>query len=236
MADLGYETESVSRPTVGRSLLSRIRLGHVVMVLAALFALVFNLAVLRGNEATMEVLIAATDIRAGITLTPGHFATTEIPVDDLLSARFVSASDREVAVGQLATRSVAKGEPILGSDLLSIDNRGGLRAMSIPIDQARAVSGELSIGDSVDIVLVSDGVATYIATAIEVLSVPSADTNALGARSGYSPTVAVDATQALRIAAALDVGEVHIVRSTGAATPEIDRVSSGVDALEVNSG
>ena len=111
-----------------------------------------------------------------------------------------------------------------------------MTAMSIPIDQSRAVSGDLSPGDAVDIVLVRDGVATYIATAVEVLSVPSADTNALGARTGYSPTVAVDADEALRIAAALDVGDVHVVRATGAPPPDVDQASAVADSSESQSG
>jgi len=208
---------------VGRNLLSRLNLGHVVMLLAAVLALVFNLAVLRSNDATIEVAVAVTDVRVGTSLTEGHFAFAEVPADDVLSSRLISSDRASELVGQLATRSIANGEPILESDLLSVDNRDGLRAMSIPIEKSRAVSGQLARGDLVDIVLVQDGVATYIATGVEVLDVPSSDTNALGAQTGYSPTVAVDATEALRIAAALDTGEVHIIRSTGAAIPELEQ-------------
>lgn len=213
-------------PKLQRNLLSRVKLGHVAMVLAALFALLFNLAVLRGNESTVEVAVAATDIRAGTTLTQSHFETAVVPDDDLLSSRFVTAAEVDAAVGQLTTRSIAAGDPILESDLLALKNRDGLRAMSVPIDPTQAVAGHLSRGDSVDIVLVAEGVATYIATAVEVLEVPTADDNALGARSGYAPTLAVDATQALRIASALDVGEVHIVRSTGSALPDLEQATA----------
>ena len=220
-----------------RQLLTRIKLGHVAMTLAALFALVFNLAALRGNEATMEVVTAAADIRAGTTLTMSHFETAVIPEDDLLATRFVAATDMTNAVGQLTTRSIVAGEPVLESDLLVVENRGGLRAMSVPIDLTQAVAGHLSRGDSVDVVLVSDGVAAYVATGVEVLEVPSPDDSALGARSGYAPTLAVDATEALLIASALDVGEVHIIRSTGSALPELEQVTAVVgDGSESASG
>jgi Flp pilus assembly protein CpaB len=226
-----------SAQPIRRNLLSRIKLGHIAMVLAALFALVFNLAVLRGNQATMEVVVAAGDIRAGTTLTMSHFETAVVPADDLLSARFVAAAEIDDVVGQLTTRSIVAGEPVLGSDLLVVENRGGLRAMSVPIDQTQAVAGHLSRGDSVDVVLVADGVATYIATAIEVLEVPNLEDSALGARSGYAPTLAVDATQALRIASALDVGEVHIVRSTGTAQPDLQQATAvAEDTPESTSG
>ena len=171
---------------VSRSLLSRIKLGHVVMALAALLALVFNLAVLRGNQAVMEVAVAAADIRAGTTLTLSHFDVAEVPADDTLSSRFVPGDSLESVVGKLATRSIAEGQPVLESDLLSLDNKDGLRAMSLPVDQSQAVGGHLSQGDAVDIVMVVDGVASYIAVDIEVLDVPSDDSNALGARTGYA--------------------------------------------------
>lgn len=223
MTDRSNGSEAAGYDPVQRNLLSRVKLGHIVMALAAIFALVFNIAVLRGNQATAEVAVAAGDIRAGTTLTMAHLAVAEVPADDLLSSRFVSGDSLESAVGKLTTRSIADGDPVLESDLLAVDNRDGLRAMSIPIEQSQAVAGQLSAGDSVDIVMVFEGVATYIATGIEVLDVPGSDSNALGASTGYAPTVAVDAAQALRIAAALDTGEVHIVRSTGSALPDLDQ-------------
>lgn len=228
MTDLGQEASAAldSPPSVRRNLLSRIKLGHVVMALAALLALVFNLAVLRGNQATVEVAVAAGDIRAGSTLTLSHFTVAEVPADDLLTSRFVLAEAMESSVGQLTTRSIAAGEPVLKSDLLVVENRGGLRAMSVPIDQTQAVAGHLSAGDAVDVVLVVDGLATYIAVGIQVINVPDAGTNALGARTGYAPTVAVTATDALRIAAALDTGAVHIVRSTGSVLPELEQAAA----------
>ena len=61
-------------PSARRRVLSRIRLGHVVMVLAALFALLLNLVVLRDNRDTIEVAVAATDISAGITHEAEEFA------------------------------------------------------------------------------------------------------------------------------------------------------------------
>ena len=220
--DTSYAATSSAR----RSLLSRIRLGHVVMITAAILALLFNLAVLRSRAATVDVAVASADIPAGTTLSLLDFSTASVPADDLLTARFVTTGKMESIVGQLTMRAIPAGDPIVESDLLEVQNRQGLRAMSVPIDQTRAVNGQLAPGDSVDVVLVQDGVATYIASGLEVLDVPSSDTNALGARTGYAPTLAVDATEALRIASALDVGEVHIIRSTGAALPELEQATA----------
>lgn len=222
MTDLDTEVGQASPATLlRRSLVSRIRLGHVVMVLAAIVALLLNLAVLRSDDATIDIAVASAEVRAGTTLELSHIDEVAIPADTALTARLLPATEIEHAVGRLIVRPIQAGHPILLSDLLAVDAGDGLRAMSVPIDQSRAVSGQLTRGDTVDIVLVADGVATYVAAGIEVLDVPSAETNALGARSGYAPTVAVDSSQALRIAAALDSGEVHIIRSTGAQHPEL---------------
>ncbi len=199
------------------------------MILAALFALVLNLAVLSGEDNTVEIVVAGEDIAAGTRITTDHLETATVPANDLVTARFVGADDAPMTVGMMTTRPIDAGVPVLQSDLLLVQNPAGLRAMSVPIDQTRAVAGHIERGDSVDVVLVADGVATYVAVAIEVLDVPPNDVNALGARSVYAPTVAVDATQALRIAAALDAGEVHLVRSTGAGAPAISEVSALAD-------
>lgn len=232
-SDGGFAADGAS--SVRRQLLSRIRLGHVVMVLAALFALVLNLLVLRSNQETLVIAIAATDISAGTTLSSAHVSHAEIPADDVLAARLLHADSIDEWVGQLAIRSIGGGEPILTSDLLVVASRDGLRAMSVPIDQSQAVAGNIGAGDAVDVVLVLDGVATYIATDIQVLGVPDAGTNALGARTGYAPTVAVTATEALRIAAALDTGTVHLVRSTGSAVPDLEEARA-IDREEATEG
>lgn len=223
--------------TIRRNALSRIKLGHLVMALAALFALLLNLAVLRSNDSTVEIAVAAADIRAGTTLTMSHLTIAEVAADDVLNSRLVLVDSMGDRVGQLTTRAIAAGEPVLESDLLAVDSPDGLRAMSVPIDQTRAVAGQLTAGDSVDVVLVVDGLATYIATGVRVIAIPDAGTNTLGARSGYAPTFAVTATQALRIAAALDSGEVHIVRSTGSAAPDLQQTTAiGVEQSEGSSG
>jgi Flp pilus assembly protein CpaB len=218
-------------PVVRRSLLTRIKLGHVVMVLAALLALVFNVAVLRGNQATTTVAIAAVDIGAGTAIGEDHFTGVAIPADVAFADQFVRVDDLTAHFGRLTTRPIAAGSPILVEDLRPAESTNGLRSMSIPIDRARAVGGTIAVGDSVDVVLVVDGLASYVVTGVEVIDAPAADSNVLGAGDRYAPTVAVDAEQALRIAAALDTGSVHLIRATGTAAPESGaaRALSGED-------
>ena len=61
-----------------------------------------------------------------------------------------------------------------------------------------------------------DGVASYVATSLEVLAVADPGDGRLSNTSDFSVTVGVDDSIALAIAGALDTGEVHVIRSTGA--------------------
>jgi len=192
------------------------------MVLAGLLALLFNLAVLRSNQQTVEIAVAAADLRAGATLTRQQILVRAVPADEVLTARMLLADDTAAGVGRILIRPVERGAPILLSDLRPADGNDGHRAMSVPIEQSRSVAGGLAVGDRVDVILVVDGVAAFVATDLEVIDIPTGDGNALGAGSGYAPTLAVTDIDSLRIAAALDAGVVHLIRATGAAAVSVD--------------
>jgi len=212
-----------------RNPLSRVKLGHVLMVLAGLLALVFNLAVIRGNQATIAVAVAGGEIRSGMAITDGLVTVRRIPADRLLSDHLLAADQIEAAVGSVATRTIAPGEPILVSDVRAVETQDGLRAMSVPVDKGRAVAGSLRRGDRVDVVVVEAGLARFVAVDVEVIDTPTVDSRALGATSSWTPTLAVTDEDALRIAAALDSGEVHLIRSTGAPDPTLEQATAGGD-------
>ncbi len=222
----GRLTALESQEPPKRNPLSRIKLGHVLMVLAGLSALALNLAVIRGNQATIDVAVAEGEIRSGVAITEGLLSIRQIPADDLLSASLLPADEVASVIGSVATRSIAAGEPVLLSDVRAIETQDGLRAMSVPIDQGRAVAGGLRSGDRVDVVVVESGLARFVAVDIEVIDVPSTDSRALGASSTFTPTLAVTDEDALRIAAALDSGQVHLIRCTGAPDPTLEQATA----------
>jgi Flp pilus assembly protein CpaB len=90
--------------------------------------------------------------------------------------------------------------------------------MSIPVESAHAVGGSLAAGDRVDVIQVDeDGQARYVVSSAQVLAANRPDSGVIGAASGASSiTVAVDARQALKLAAAIRSQRFEIVRSTGA--------------------
>jgi Flp pilus assembly protein CpaB len=90
--------------------------------------------------------------------------------------------------------------------------------MSIPVEAAHAVGGALAAGDRLDVIEVDEGgQARYVVSGVEVLAVNRPDSGVIGAAgSSSSLTVAVDARQALRLAAAIRGQRFEVVRSTGA--------------------
>ena len=89
--------------------------------------------------------------------------------------RFVTQDEMARVPGSVARREIAEGEPLLDTDLAAVSASEGLRAMSVPLDQGRAVGGGLSVGDRVDVIAVTEGVARFIATDVEVLQVPASE-------------------------------------------------------------
>jgi Flp pilus assembly protein CpaB len=92
--------------------------------------------------------------------------------------------------------------------------------MSIPVTSEHAAGASIVAGDRIDVISVVDGVAGFVAEALEVVAVADSDQGALSVGGGYYVVVAVGSDQALALAAAIDTGSLELVRSTGA--PAID--------------
>jgi hypothetical protein len=88
--------------------------------------------------------------------------------------------------------------------------------MSLPVPVEHAAGGALVAGDRVDVIAVTDGVAGFVATDLEVISVSDIGSGAIGTISSHHVVVNVGPEQALRLAEALAAGSVEIVRATGA--------------------
>jgi Flp pilus assembly protein CpaB len=212
------------QPAPKRKLTSQLGPLHLIAVVSGLLAFLVVLSWMRSQQDVIEVATAVQQIRSGNVITAEMIGTAEIPADATFGNRLVTVDEIASIAGSVATRSIGPGEPILDSDLRGIRTREGLRAMSVPIDINRAVSGDLAPGDRVDVVGFDEQGAHYIATSVEVLAVPDAGQNAFGTTSGFAVTLAVSDTEALEIAGAIEYGTIHILRSTGAPDVSIDRL------------
>ncbi|HUH08238.1 MAG TPA: RcpC/CpaB family pilus assembly protein [Egibacteraceae bacterium] len=188
------------------------------MITAALVALVANYGVLRSQDDTARVAVAAIELRPGAVLTSASFAFTDIDADDALLATLLEPDRAAAMVGSIASASLRPGDLIRAGDLVEPAAPSQRRAMSIPVEPARAVGGQLRSGDRVDVIEVRDGAASYVVTDAEVLAVADpGGARGLSGLGAFSITVAVDDAAALRLAAAIQADRVQIVRSTGSA-------------------
>jgi Flp pilus assembly protein CpaB len=188
----------------------------MVMLLAGVLGLVLNLAVLRGRGASERVLVASRDLEVGTVVRPGDLRSASLRDGDGLASRLVPANRESAVRGHVITAPTRAGDPILASQLRARATDDGRRAMSIPVDRARAVDGRLVPGDRVDVVVAGDGVARVVAADLEVLDVDDGEHGAFGARQGQvTLTLAVDVDDAQLLAIALADGDFVLTRVTG---------------------
>src|SRR5450755_1343075 len=122
------------RPGLG----GRVSRGHVVMVVAGLVGVVVSFAALREHEGAAGVMVASREIRAGERVSADEFRSEAVTMSAPLLATVVRAGDVGGVVGRIAGTTVAEGEIVSKRMLRPRAARQGQRAMSIPIDPARA--------------------------------------------------------------------------------------------------
>jgi Flp pilus assembly protein CpaB len=214
-----------------RRLVTRLSSGHVVMIVAGLLGAVLALAALRSEPRGVEIAVAAHEIRGGETVGADDFRAERMQAPKRLLGTFVRPQQVRSLRGDVATSTIGSGEAIVRRQLRPRAARGGLRAMSIPIDPARAVGGRLSAGDRVDVLFAGDREVSIIVRDAEVLAVDAKDRGGIGETiSPFTVTIAVDARQSQLLAAAIADGDISIARTTGASS------SKGTDPQPLERG
>ena len=190
-------------------------LSHALIGLAVLMAFAFNLLALRDRTATTMVAVADQPIPAGTPVSMSDLRFVPIPSDFEGLASLLEQSAAAGVEGWIADRNIGSGSVIERSAVVEPGAPSGFRSMSIPVSVDHATGGTLRSGDRIDVIVVDDGVAEFIASDIGVLSTAEA-AGGLGAIGDYHVVVAVDAEQALDIASAIAGGSIELVRATGA--------------------
>lgn len=193
----------------------RLSVTHVLIAVVVILAFVLNLLVLQDRTATTLVAVADQPLTSGSPLDPATLRL--VPVDSDFEGLPGLITEDELAglEGWVLARSVAPGELIETTGVVAPGSSSGLRSMSLAVPVEHAAGGALVPGDRVDVISVVDGSAGYVATDLEVISVPERSSGAIGTVSTYHVVVSVEADQALALAEALDGGSLEIVRSTG---------------------
>jgi Flp pilus assembly protein CpaB len=185
------------------------------MLVAGVAGLVVTLGVLRPGAGGERVAIAVRDLESGTVLEPRDVRFESVSVSDRVAGRYVTPRELTSMRGRVLAAPVFADEPVLEAHLRTRAATDGRRAMSIPVDRARAVNGNLAPGDRVDVVVAGDDAVTIVVAGAEVLDVD--DDDAFGTRRGeVRVTLAVDARESQLLAAALADGDFVLTRVTGA--------------------
>lgn len=203
-----------------RSIAERLTLNVVVGVVAALLAFVLAATLLRDRREMVTVAVATEAIPAGAVITPAMVDRSEVPVQTTFAESLLSYD--AVASGELvASRTLQAGEPLTASAVGSSSGASGQRVMSIPLEVWQAANGDIQVGDQVDVIEAGrDGAARYVLTGASVVGRSGSEGSGglvSGGRTGdLVISVEVDADEALLLAAAIESGNITVVRSTGA--------------------
>jgi pilus assembly protein CpaB len=162
---------------------------------------------------TLPVVVATTDLPAGLSLRPDHLQTAEVPTDLAPRGALTAAED---AIGEVLGAPLRAGEALTDVRLVGpplVDGYGGGKvAAPVRIADAAAVR-LLRTGDRVD-VLAADpsGVAqtVVVASAAPVVVVPDADDEVGSAQTGGLVVLAVTPDTARQLVRAAVVGPLSV--------------------------
>jgi Flp pilus assembly protein CpaB len=211
---------AASRRTVGRSRTlpsSRAAIGALLVVLSGLGLV--TAARQATAQPTTRFAVATRDVPAGQVLQAGDIQMLTMKLAPNVAQR--SFTNPDIVVDAVATHSLSAGELIQYSAV----QKGGpsLRAMSFPIDAARALNGRLDPDDRLDIIANQDisgkDQTLTVLRNIRLLSISGASLDP-GSSSQLVLTVAIanPDDQAI-LAQAVNNGDMFVVRANDVRSP-----------------
>lgn len=205
----------------------RLSASHYLIAAVVVLAFVLNLVALQDRNATTLVAVADGPVSAGSTFLGDSVRLVPVASDFEGLSSMITESGLIDIDGWVVQRSIPDGGVLDRSMFAAPGAPFGLRSMSVPVPVEHAAGGTLSSGDRVDVISVIDGVAHFVAVDVEVVGVAEGSGGSIGALGSYHLVLAVNASQALRLAEAIDAGSVEVVRSTGAAAIQGDARPDG---------
>ena len=218
-----------------------VAVGGTAAAFAALLLLVYlnqyRSSVTEGGE-PVTVLVAKSLIEKG---TPGDivglrglFQTTEVPKSQLKEG---AIADPSALRGRLATVDVYPGQPLTTADFaasargaLGSQIAGNQRAITVPVDNAHGMVGQVRTGDRVDVYAgfnISSGtgaaasrpVVKVLTQNVLVLDAPKRAAAGVAGSNAANIVLRTDHKEAVQIAWAVDNGKVWIVLRPRAGAP-----------------
>lgn len=186
---------------------------YLAVAVSALLTFVAVAAALKSQSQTVEVVMALSDLEAGHRLTVQDVRVVTLPASSPVAPGVLRPA--EIDGRMIVASRIPRDAPVVRSQIRFVAAPHHLRAMSVPVAVEHAAGGSLVDGDRVDVIDAAEQ-ATYVVHNAEVLAVRRPSSAGLGESGGYALTLAVDANEALALAAAISGGRIEVVRSTGA--------------------
>jgi Flp pilus assembly protein CpaB len=189
-------------------------------------AVVGVVAVATGGSGTPAdaYAVVTVDVDAGEELGPGDLDLVPLDLPD--EQRAVSYTDLSVLQGATALAPLAAGQLVQSSDVAKPPGGPGLASVSLPVEPARALDGDLRRGDRVDVIATSTeggGPSTRTVTAgALVIDVIEQGSGGLGGPTELSVELAVPPEDLEAVAEAGAVATVTLARTTGVAADDRD--------------
>jgi Flp pilus assembly protein CpaB len=165
---------------------------------------------------TSAYAVVTADIDAGDTLSTDDLAV--VAVDLPPAQRRRSFTDVDLLAGATALGPLDAGQLVQSSDVAKPLGGSGLASISIPVESARALNGELQRGDRVDVIVTTTAGGTpetdTVSTAALVVDALAGDV-ALGGSGEVTVELAVPPEDLEAVAQAGAAGTVTLARTTG---------------------
>jgi Flp pilus assembly protein CpaB len=163
--------------------------------------------------------VVTADVDAGDLLGPEDLDLVPLDLPD--AQRAVSYTDVAVLDGATALAPMAAGQLVQSSDVAKPPAGPGLASVSLPVEPARALEGDLRRGDRVDVIATStEGGAPStrtVAVGAVVVDVVHEGSGGLGGPTGLAVELAVPPEDLEAVAEAGAVATVTLARTTGVA-------------------
>ena len=115
----------------------------------------------KAAKSLITVVVPVRDLQAGEELNLAVLVTRQIP-SEYVNNDAVTQDTLESLIGKKLTRAVSRGTPLLRSFVASYEFKpfsmsleAGTRAITIPVDEINSVSGMLTAGDKIDILVMT---------------------------------------------------------------------------------
>lgn len=211
-------------------------IAGVIGILAVIIANSWFSGLEQGQEASLEasgqgsvdIVVATQPLAFGTALTDQNLRLARWPAASVPQGAFRTI-EQALADNRVAIRPIVPGEPVLADKVSGADGRAtlsallppGMRAVSVPVDAIRGVSGFVLPGMAVDVILTrrmggpgagSDDLRSdVILENIQVLAVDQTSDDSSGEpRVSQTATLAVSLLDAQRLAVAEELGTVTL--------------------------